>query len=66
MNSTLSLTRNKTAINFKTLLLCYSIKNNNTLLIFNENKSLSKRKVQNLIFNNKDKNLNSKKVSQDN
>ena len=62
MNSTLSLIRNKTSINFKTLISSSSLKKN----ILNETKSLSKDKNKKSKFNNKNKNLNSKKVYQEN
>ena len=65
MDSTLSLTRNKTAINLKTLILYYSKKNNNKSFL-HENKSLSKGKFENSKNNNKNKNLNHKKVYQEN
>ena len=65
MNSVSSLTRNKTAINFKSLISYYSLKNNSKLFL-NENKSLSKGKIQNSKFHNNNLNLNSKKVYQEN
>ena len=65
MNSKLSLTRNKTAINFSNLISYYSIKNNN-ISFLNEKNSLSKGKIRNQKFNNKNKNLNSKKLYQEN
>jgi len=64
MNSTLSLTRNKTTINFKSLFSYSSIKNNNKSFL-NVKKSLSKGKIQNSKIN-RNKNLNSKIVYQEN
>ena len=61
MNSKLSLTRNKTAINFSNLISYYSIKNNN-ISFLNEKNSLSKGKIRNQKFNNKNKNLKFKKI----